>query len=70
MDLLVPCAGKSSRFITQRPKYLLTMPNGKLMIESVIEPFKGKYERLLFAILREHDEKFDSKNVLRKISGK
>ena len=67
MDLLVPCAGKSSRFITQRPKYLLTMPNGKLMIESVIEPFKGKYERLLFAILREHDEKFDSKNVLRKI---
>ena len=67
MDLLVPCAGESSRFITQRPKYLLTMPDGRLMIEVVIEPFKEKFQRLLFAVLKEHDEKFDSKNVLKKI---
>lgn len=67
MDLLVPCAGKSSRFITQRPKYLLTMPDGRLMIEVIVEPFKEKFDRLLFAVLKEHDQKFDSKNVLQKI---
>ena len=32
-NLIVPVAGKSSRYPGMRPKWLLTMPDGKLMIE-------------------------------------
>ena len=67
MDLLVPCAGESSRYATERPKYLLTMPNGKLMIQESIEPFLKKTDRILFAILREHNESFNSSIVLKKL---
>jgi hypothetical protein len=67
MDLLIPCAGKSSRFSTTRPKYLLTMPNGKLMIQSTAESFIPHFERVFFAVLKEHDEKFDSAKILKEL---
>lgn len=67
MDLLVPCAGKSSRFHTTRPKYLLTMSDGKLMIQNTIDQFIPKFNRILFAVLKEHDEKFHSSLILKKI---
>ena len=60
MELLIPCAGKSTRFPTERPKYLLTMPDGKLMIQYTTESLLPEFDRVLFAILREHDEKFYS----------
>ena len=71
MELLIPCAGKSTRFPTERPKYLLTMPDGKLMIQHTTESLLPEFDRVLFAILREHDEKFHSShraNLLRKDS--
>jgi len=34
--LLLPVAGKSARYPGMRPKWLLTMPNGKLMIEQSV----------------------------------
>ena len=34
--LILPVAGKSSRFKGLRPKWLLTMPDGKLLIEKSI----------------------------------
>ena len=67
MDLLIPCAGKSSRFITDKPKYLLTMPDGRLMIDVIASNFQEKFERILFAVLKEHDEKFNSKKILEKL---
>ena len=67
MDLLIPCAGKSSRFSTTRPKYLLTMPDGRLMIQATVESFIPYFERMFFAVLKEHDEKFDSSKILKKL---
>ncbi len=67
MDLLIPCAGKSSRFITDKPKYLLTMPDGRMMIDVIVSNFQEKFERILFAVLKEHDEKFNSKKILEKL---
>ena len=67
MELLIPCAGKSSRFPTERPKYLLTMPDGKLMIQYTTELLLPKFDRVLFAILRQHDEKFHSSTILKKL---
>ena len=67
MELLIPCAGKSTRFPTERPKYLLTMPDGKLMIQHTTESLLPEFDRVLFAILREHDEKFYSSTILKKL---
>jgi hypothetical protein len=67
MDLLVPCAGRSSRFSTSRPKYLLTMPDGKLMIQATTESFIPNFNRICFGVLKEHDEKFHSSKILKKL---
>ena len=67
MDLLIPCAGRSSRFPTSRPKYLLTMPDGKLMIQSTTESFLPYFDRIFFGVLKEHDEKFHSSDILKKL---
>ena len=67
MDLLIPCAGRSSRFSTIRPKYLLTMPDGKLMIQATTESFIPNFDRIFFAVLKEHDEKFHSSIILKKL---
>ena len=40
MKLLLPVAGKSSRFPGLRPKWLLTLPNGQLMIERSLSGLK------------------------------
>jgi len=37
--LIIPCAGKSSRYPGEKPKWLFTHPDGKLMLEKSIEPF-------------------------------
>ncbi len=34
--LIIPAAGKSSRYSTDKPKYLLTHPHGRLMIQEVV----------------------------------
>ena len=37
--LIIPCAGKSSRYPGKKPKWLFTHPDGKLMLEKSITPF-------------------------------
>lgn len=37
MKLILPCGGESSRFPGVRPKWLLTQPNGRLMVCDAIE---------------------------------
>ena len=63
MDIIMPCAGRSARFPDLRPKYLLTNYNGQLMIERSLNGLQ--YENTIhIVILREHDEKFESKKIL------
>lgn len=67
MNLLVPCAGKSSRFQTRAPKYLLSMPDGKFMFELAVAPFLEQAERVLFAVLREHEDPFRASAIIQKL---
>jgi hypothetical protein len=67
MNLLVPCAGKSSRFQTRAPKYLLALPDGRAMVETAIAPFLGQADRVVFAILKEHDLEFRASAILREL---
>jgi hypothetical protein len=51
--LIIPVAGQSTRFPNLRPKWLLTMPDGKLMVEKSIEKLEiSKFDRILFVCLK------------------
>ena len=65
MNLLVPCAGRSSRFRTRTPKYLLAMPDQRLMFDVAIDPFLKQADRVIFGILREHDENFRASEIIK-----
>lgn len=64
--LILPVAGKSSRFNDMRPKWLLTMPDGKLMYEKSIESLEvDKFDRVVVTCLKEHIEKYVSLEKLK-----
>lgn len=63
--LLIPCGGKSSRFPNMKPKYMLSHPDGKLMIEKALEGLNLKnFDRIIITLIKEHIEKYDSRLIL------
>lgn len=65
MNIILPVAGKSSRFSLSRPKWLLTNPNGNLMVVDALVGLKIKKITKIFLIyLREHEKKFNFKKGL------
>jgi hypothetical protein len=61
--LLLPVAGRSSRFPGMRPKWLLTMPDGQLMVEKSIEGINAvDFDRVVLICLREHIDSYFSKD--------
>jgi hypothetical protein len=66
MAIIVPCAGRSSRFPNTRPKYLLTMPDGRLMIEHALDHYELYYVDTHIVILKEHDEQYGASKALKK----
>lgn len=57
MNLVIPMAGRSSRFPAMKPKWMLTHPSGQFM---VLEAIKGlnlaDFENIFFVYLEEHEE--------------
>lgn len=68
MEIIIPCAGLSSRFPNLRPKYLLTDYSGKMMIEGAAKNFVGKYP-VTITILEEHDRLYNSSFLLKEVFG-
>lgn len=65
MNLLLPVAGKSSRYPNVRPKWLLTNPTGNLMIvDSILGIGVNNIDNLFLVYLKEHEEKFNFKHGL------
>lgn len=59
MNILLPIAGKSSRFPDLRPKWMLTNPNGNFMlVDSVLGMNLKNIEKIHIIYLKEHEEKF------------
>jgi phosphoglycolate phosphatase-like HAD superfamily hydrolase len=66
--LILPIAGKSSRFPDMRPKWLLTLPNGKIMLEWSIDKVNiESFSRVVVVVLREHIDKYVGRNEFNKI---
>ena len=68
MEVIIPCAGASSRFPNMRPKYLLTDYAGRLMVENAAEHYIGKH-RVTIVILKDHDEKYLARKKLEEAFG-
>ena len=64
--LILPVAGKSARYPGMRPKWLLTMPNGKLMIEQSVSKIDcEKFDKVYVVALKEHIKtEFKGQNTL------
>jgi hypothetical protein len=59
MNLIIPMAGKSSRFPNLRPKWMLTHPNGRFMaIEAISGLNLEEFNKIYFVCLKEHEEQF------------
>jgi hypothetical protein len=64
--LIIPAAGRSSRYPDMKPKWMLTHPSGKLMIEKVIDGLNvNDYKEIYFVILREHCVKYEADLILK-----
>lgn len=69
INLILPVAGKSSRYPNMRPKWLITMPDGKLMIEKSVSKFNlNIFNKIYIVVLSEHLKKYvDKKNLIKSL---
>lgn len=65
MAVIIPCAGRSSRFPGTRPKFLLTLYNGDAMFERAANPYIKLGEQVHFIVLREHVQKYDAEMAIK-----
>jgi len=68
MEVILPCAGASSRFPNMRPKYLLSDYANRMMIENAAKNYIGKH-RVTIVILKEHDDKYNARKKLEEVFG-
>ena len=67
MNLIIPVAGKSSRYPGTRPKWLLTHPSGRLMIvESISGLDLGIFEKIFVITLQEHEDQYSFSSGVRR----
>lgn len=63
--LIIPAAGQSTRYPNLRPKWLLTMPDGQLMIEKCVSDFNSSdFTKVFIVVLKEHVKRFANKTFL------
>jgi hypothetical protein len=68
--LLLPCAGKSSRYPGVRPKWMLTLPGGDLAIARAAASVpRAAYGRIVAAVRAEHEQRYGASALLTRIFG-
>jgi len=66
MNLIIPCAGESSRFPGTRPKWMLTQPDGQLMVVSSISGLElEKVSKIYLVVLQKHLDEFQCAEGIR-----
>ena len=66
--LIIPCAGRSNRFPNMKPKWMLTHPDGSLMIEKSLSGLNLEiFDRIIITIVKPHDEEYEAKLVLSQV---
>lgn len=66
--LIIPCAGKSNRFPNMKPKYMLTHPDGRLMVEKAIAGINTDlFDRIIITIVKPHDDKYEANLIMHQV---
>lgn len=66
--LIIPCAGKSNRFPNMKPKWMLTHPDGELMIEKALQGLDlNLFDRIIITIVKPHNEKYEANLILSQV---
>ena len=66
--LILPCAGKSTRYPNMRPKWMLTHPTGELMLKKAIEAIDlNLFDNVYIVIVKHHDSEYDASLILRQV---
>jgi hypothetical protein len=69
MKIIVPCAGRSSRFPNMPPKWMLPDHDGLPMVVKAVEGLRVSKDDLIITVLREHEERFNAIDGLRRVFG-
>jgi len=69
MKIIIPCAGRSARFPGVRPKWMLTHPDGSLMVKKAIDEIDIEPKDIIITILKKHEEEYQVKRGLRENIG-
>jgi hypothetical protein len=68
--LLLPCAGKSSRYPGVRPKWMLTLPDGELALARAAGSVpRDACNRIIVAVRAEHEAKYQTAALLQRVFG-
>ena len=67
-NLIIPMAGKSSRFPGTRPKWMLTHPKSGIFmcIESILGLNLDFFDRIFFVILKDHEDTYQASRGIKK----
>ena len=67
VSLIIPAAGKSSRYPGVKPKWMLTHPSGCLMINAAISGLDTSHvEKIYVTVLKEHLDNFECEEGIRR----
>lgn len=66
--LIVPCAGRSSRFPNMKPKFLLTYPDGNLMVKKSLSGINLEwFDRIIITVVKQHNDTYGAKMILEQV---
>lgn len=66
--LLLPCAGRSSRYPGVRPKWMLTLPDGMLALARAAKSVPAEsYDRIVVAIRADHEAQYGCRALLKRV---
>ena len=62
--LILPCAGRSSRFPNVRPKWMLYYPDKTMMVEKAVSGLNlNNFDRVIITIVKDHAVKYKSLKI-------
>jgi len=68
--LILPCAGRSSRYPGVRPKWMLTLPEGEIALQRAAASLsEDEYDRIVIAVRADHEERYGCRALLARVFG-
>lgn len=66
--LILPCAGKSNRFPNMKPKWMLTHPDGDLMIQKALSGINlDIFGRIIITVVKPHCQEYEADIILKQV---